>query len=82
MERQADEIDRAATLSEEHNQDCIDHYRRLAAPEQERLPDGSWPETECRDCGEPVETERLEAGRVRCFECQTELERRRRQYVR
>src|SRR5574340_181139 len=69
MERHADEIDRAASIAEEHNQDCVDHYRRLAAPQQERNPDGSWPTTECVDCAEDIEAERLEAGRVRCFEC-------------
>src|SRR5574340_279479 len=36
MERHADEIDRAASIAEEHNQECVDHYRRLAAPQQVR----------------------------------------------
>lgn len=82
MDRSPDPIDRAADISEEHNQDCIDAARRAAAPEQVRGPDGAWSVVECVDCGEDIEPLRLEAGRVRCFSCQELKERRNRFYVR
>lgn len=82
MDHYADEIDRAAAISEEHNAECVEAARRAAAPEQTRLPDGSWETTECVDCGEDIEPGRLDMGKVRCFSCQSELEHVRKQYAR
>lgn len=72
----ADIIDVANETAQAQTDDAIDRYRRLAAPEQARNDDGTWPTTECTDCGEDIEPARLEFGRVRCFACQTALEAR------
>lgn len=78
----ADEIDRAAYITEKANDEAVEATRRLAAPEQVRNEDGSWPRTECTDCGEDIEAVRLELGRIRCFSCQDALEKRNRQFGR
>lgn len=82
MERFSDELDWAKAVAEAHDRACVEEARRAAQPEQVRGPDGEFPVRECVDCGEPIEPERIEAGRVRCFECQSTLEQRAKQYWR
>jgi RNA polymerase-binding transcription factor DksA len=72
----ADLIDQANHLAEIHTEYSVDRARQKAAPEQTPNEDGTWPEAECRDCGEPIEPVRLEMGRVRCFQCQEDKEKR------
>ena len=79
MERSADPLDRASEVTEEHNQECVDAARRAARPEQVRGEDGEWQTTEC-SCGEPIEPARLELGKLLCYDCQVEKERRGRVY--
>lgn len=81
-ENYADEIDRANHLAEIANESAVADARRVAGPEQEQNADGTWPTLECVECGEPIELGRLQLGRVRCFECQNEIEKRKRRYAR
>ncbi|MBK6403299.1 MAG: TraR/DksA C4-type zinc finger protein [Rhodocyclaceae bacterium] len=78
----ADDIDRAAFLTEVANESAVANARMKARPEQVRNADGTWPTTECVECGELIEEARLDMGKVRCFECQSTLEKRGRQHVR
>lgn len=81
MESHPDPIDRASEVTDEITQDAIDRYRRLAAPEQVRREDGSWPHTDCQSCGDDIEEGRLEMGKLLCFRCQTIKEKRAKGYV-
>lgn len=74
---EADDLDRASDLTLIQTGDALDAVRYLARPEQEQLPDGSWPQTECGECGEEIPEARLKLGKVRCIDCQTVRERRR-----
>ena len=74
----ADEIDRAAHISEAHNLACVEEIRRAAAPEQLQDASGKWEFEECRSCGEEIEPVRLQMGKVLCFDCQTKKEHRQR----
>lgn len=77
-----DELDRAAHLTEMQNEAAVEEARWKARPEQERNPDGTWPTEVCVDCGDDIEPARLEMGKIRCFRCQSNLERNRKLYVR
>lgn len=71
-----DPLDFAARLTETLARASEDAIRRLAQPEQVRDADGNWPRSSCVDCDEPIGTDRLEQGRVRCIDCQTILEKK------
>jgi RNA polymerase-binding transcription factor DksA len=71
----SDPIDQASQTTELHNRVALEAHRLKAAPQQVPLPDGSWPTTDCADCGGPIESVRLAAGRIRCVGCQTALEK-------
>ena len=71
----ADPLDQASALQEAHNDESLRKARLAAAPEQVRDLNGNWPTLECVDCDERIEEHRLEMGRIRCFACQTALER-------
>lgn len=73
----ADPLDMATHYNEQATEDAIERQRRLAAPEQLQNADGSWPHTECVACGDDIEPARIAHGKVRCFACQSALERRR-----
>lgn len=73
--KHADPLDQASELQEAHNDESIRKARLAAAPEQVRDINGNWPTLECVDCGEDIEEIRLEMGRIRCFSCQSSLER-------
>lgn len=77
MERSPDLLDRASAVTQRFNDDSVERARRLAQPEQTQNPDGTWPQTECDDCPNDIEEGRLAMGKIRCFGCQTALERRR-----
>lgn len=81
----SDPLDQASHLEQIHNEAAIEEHRRKLAPEQVKqlmIVDGEevmdWPHKFCinEDCGEPIEPQRLEAGRVRCFSCQSLKEER------
>jgi RNA polymerase-binding transcription factor DksA len=75
-EHLSDQLDVAQQVTEQVTQDRVDHYRRLAQPEQVRGDDGTWPEVECRDCGDALVDARREMGKVRCISCQEILEKK------
>lgn len=74
MTREADDLDRAALLTQQMSDAAVEESQRAIAPQQVRRPDGSWPNPEC-ECGEPIPEARLKLGRIRCVECQDRLER-------
>ncbi len=74
----ADLLDAAANLTLASTATQVAHLSHLAAPEQIQNEDGSWPETECVDCGCDIEEGRLNLGKVRCLRCQETLEKKRR----
>lgn len=76
--RHADLSDRASELERMRTQSLLAQANAAAAPEQRQRPDGTWPQTECEDCGGEIEAGRLALGRIRCFGCQSALEKRRR----
>lgn len=67
----ADALDDASELEE---QERVGAVAKLVAS-RERVP-SDFDGIHCTDCGEEVEVERREAGRFRCFECQTAHEQR------
>jgi len=74
-----DEIDIAQQNDELFRQNAlINHFRRRNQVSQEAPPESA--HRCCRDCGEEIEPERLEAvpGAARCIECQGRFERRNR----
>lgn len=74
MTHEADDLDRAATLTQQLADAAVAAAQRAAAPQQVQCIDGSWPNPEC-ECGEPIPEARLRLGRIRCVECQERLER-------
>ena len=78
LEACADILDQASNVTLASTANQIAHLSHLAAPEQEQNEDGSWPETECIDCGCGIEEGRLNLGKVRCLRCQETLEKKRR----
>jgi len=50
-------------------------------PEQVQNDDGTWPVTECVDCGDDIPHVRLFMGRIRCVYCQGKKEQRGKGYA-
>lgn len=77
-----DPLDQAT--QHEENQRAISEkaVRARAAPEQVQNKDGSWPVTECIDCGSDIGEGRLELGKVRCIRCQELKDRKDKLYGR
>ena len=67
----ADVLDDASELEE---QERLGAMAKLVASREPTPPD--FDGIHCQDCGEEVEEARREAGRFRCFECQTAHEQR------
>ena len=78
LEACADILDQASNVTLASTANQIAHLSYLAAPEQVQNEDGTWPETECIDCGCGIEEGRLNLGKVRCLRCQETLEKKRR----
>lgn len=74
MIERGDEVDRANDLAERATADSIYQVRRKAVQEQVQNPDGSWPVTECDECGLDIEPGRIAMGKIRCYACQSGLE--------
>lgn len=75
MTAEADNLDRAAALTQQLADAAVDEVRRAARPEQVQKPDGTWPSPDC-ECGEAIPEGRLALGKIRCIHCQVLLERR------
>lgn len=71
----SDDIDKANELAQRMNDAAVADARVKARPEQEQNPDGSWPITECDDCGIDIEPGRILLGKIRCIACQEALEK-------
>lgn len=78
MREVGDEVDQANELAERETANHLYLARKKARPEQVPRSDGSYLFTDCFDCGDPIEEGRLKLGKVRCFSCQTAVERERR----
>ena len=78
VEACADVLDAAANLTLASTATQVAHHSYLAAPEQVRNEDGTWPVTECVSCGNDIEEGRLELAKIRCKRCQEILENKRR----
>lgn len=72
---EADDLDRAADLTQASTDFAVSEQRRKAQPEQVRRHDGTWPVQVCVDCGDDLVIARLQMGRVRCVDCQGAIER-------
>lgn len=82
FERFQDVIDQGSHLAETERASLEAAQRRRAAPKQVRNADGTWPITECEECGEEIDTKRLEAvGAVTCISCASRTELEGKQYV-
>jgi RNA polymerase-binding transcription factor DksA len=74
MTQEADDLDRAATLTQQLADAAVVEASRAIAPQQVQRIDGSWPNPDC-ECGEPIPEARLRLGRIRCVDCQDAIER-------
>ena len=74
----SDDIDQANELAQRMNDAAVAQAMAKSLPEQIQRPDGSWPVTECDDCGIDIEPGRVALGKVRCLTCQEALEKRQR----
>lgn len=88
-EKCPDPLDQATQYAEEALAESVDHYSRLAQPEQRQvlvMEDGvevlQWETEDCVDCGYPIEPGRLELAKVRCFTCQSLKDKRNKTYGR
>jgi RNA polymerase-binding transcription factor DksA len=72
----ADVIDQASDFEHAINEAAVAAARLKSKPEQVQNADGSWLTQECVDCGDIIPPQRLALGRVRCFYCQSELEKK------
>ncbi len=72
---EADDLDRAATLTQHLTDSYVAAARSLSKPEQVRSEDGTWPVPDCVDCGGEIPPGRLNLGRIRCVYCQEACEK-------
>jgi RNA polymerase-binding transcription factor DksA len=75
---EADDLDRAAELTQRTNDAHVHRAMQKARPEQVQRADGTWPHPECVDCDAAIPLGRLKLGRIRCVHCQEAIERGRR----
>lgn len=71
----SDDIDKANELAQRMNDHAVAQAMAKSKPEQVQNPDGSWPVTECDDCGIDIEPGRVALGKIRCITCQEALEK-------
>lgn len=74
-EKHTDILDVASELTTRMNDSYVAEARKKSAPEQVKRPDGTWPTTECEDCGVTIPPARLDLGKVRCVDCQGHREK-------
>lgn len=75
MRDYSDNIDQANELAQKLNDAAVAQAIAKSRPEQVQNPDGSWPVTECDDCGIDIEPGRILLGKIRCISCQEALEK-------
>lgn len=76
--KHADPLDQASENELASTEMYVAQARERNKPEQVKNEDGTWPETECIDCGVEIPKGRLELGKVRCIDCQEIIEKRQR----
>lgn len=76
MREVGDEVDQANELAEMETANHLYLARKKAEPEQLPRADGTYAILACVDCGEDIEPGRVQLGKVRCFHCQSDLEKR------
>jgi RNA polymerase-binding transcription factor DksA len=74
----ADDLDVASELTQKLTDAYIANTREKAKPEQVQAADGTWPITECVDCGVDIPPLRLALGKTRCVGCQGDSEKTKR----
>lgn len=77
-----DPMEFASELEERERANAIAAHAAKLKPEQVRDAAGNWETEDCIDCGEPIGEARLQMGKVRCIECQEQLEDRRKRGLR
>lgn len=75
-EKHTDVLDAATELTSRMTDSYVALARKKSVPEQAQNPDGTWPTTECEDCGVDIPAARLAMGKVRCVDCQAVKEKR------
>lgn len=77
MSEDADILDQASKLTQTLTNAYISNVQDAALPEQKQNGDGSWPHAQCVDCDIDIPQGRLRLGKIRCIECQKDLENER-----
>ncbi len=75
MSQHSDPIDQACETEQQMTEASLKNALARARPEQVKGPDGRWPTETCADCLDDIGEARLAMGRIRCFSCQTDVER-------
>lgn len=75
---EGDDIDKANLLAQMFTDSSVEIARAKSKPEQVVGTDGEFHITECVECGEFIGEARLQMGKIRCIDCQRQLEYRRR----
>jgi RNA polymerase-binding transcription factor DksA len=77
-----DPVDNATDLAHTARAAGVKKIQDAIKPKQYRLPDGTWPDPDCVDCGNPIGEGRLEAtGSDICIECANLNEKKGRFYA-
>lgn len=76
IEKCADPFDHASELESSFRELSLSEARRKLKPEQEQNEDGTWPVLYCVDCDDEIPEARLAMGKIRCVDCQSNLERK------
>lgn len=79
--RPADILDQADALTQTLRDAGIANVRNALRPQQTQNPDGTWPITECDDCGVDIPAERLAMARIRCTCCEDVREKKAANFV-
>lgn len=80
-DRSADPLDVANDVAQLLADTGLHNVRNKNRAEQVQNEDGTWPITECVDCGDDMPEGRLKLGRIRCISCQERLEKSRNGYA-
>jgi RNA polymerase-binding transcription factor DksA len=71
-----DQIDLASHLADLHTEDALKKWKEGQPKGQVPNEDGTYPVTECVICGVEIPELRLQYGFVKCVDCQTDDENR------
>ena len=74
--QESDESDRATRIEQMFTEDAVADARRLAAPETHPDFDGK----HCVNCDAKIPAARLALAKVRCVDCQSQVEQKQRMF--